>query len=54
MKSQKWVPGVVLIILLGFLNPVHAEVIGKDVKITDLGHSAFKIVSQNWFIPIFQ
>lgn len=28
-----------------FLSTVHAQVIGKDVKITYLGHSAFKIVS---------
>lgn len=46
MKSQKWVLGVILIMLLGFLNPLHAQVIGKDVKITYLGHAAFKIVSQ--------
>jgi hypothetical protein len=45
MKSQKCVLGVVLIMLLVFSNPLNAEVIGKDVKITHLGHSAFKIVS---------
>ena len=45
MKSQKCVLGVVLIMLLVFSNSLNAEVIGRDVKITYLGHSAFKIVS---------
>ena len=36
---------VIPILLLVFSIPLHAEEIGKGVKVTYLGHSAFKIVS---------
>jgi len=35
----------IVILLLAFSIPLHAEEIGRGVKITFLGHSAFKIVS---------
>ncbi len=38
---------VSLSLFLAFSNPLHAQEIGRGVKVTYLGHSAFKIVSPN-------
>jgi len=42
LKSALW---LILILLLLFSIPLHADEIGKGMKVTYLGHSAFKIVS---------
>ena len=45
MKKAKSFLWVVLILVLVFSMPIYAAEIGRDVKITYLGHSAFKLVS---------
>lgn len=45
MKKAKSLPWLVLIWVLVFSLPISAAEIGRDVKITYLGHSAFKAVS---------
>lgn len=45
MKSLNFVLGVLLVVLVVFLHPLGAEEIGRGVKVTYLGHSAFQIVS---------
>lgn len=44
-QNMKFFLLIVSILLLVSLIPLHAEEIGKGVKITFLGHSGFKIVS---------
>lgn len=45
MKKLSSMLYVILMLLLLFSIPLHAEEIGKGVKVTYLGHAAFKIVS---------
>ena len=45
MRKFNLILYVIPILLLVFAIPLHAEEIGKDVKVTYLGHAAFKIVS---------
>jgi L-ascorbate metabolism protein UlaG (beta-lactamase superfamily) len=45
MKSLKSVLYVVPILLMVFSISLHAEEMGRDVKVTYLGHSAFKVLS---------
>ena len=45
MKNVKLILWLVLILSLIFSVPLYANEISKGVKITFLGHSAFKIVS---------
>ncbi len=45
MKILKGVLGLTVILILTFCLPLYAAEIGKDVKITYLGHAAFKFVS---------
>lgn len=45
MKKLVLILFVSLSLFLVFSNPLHADEIGKGVKITYLGHAAFKIVS---------
>ncbi len=45
MKNLKSVLYVIPILLLVFSISLHAEEIGRDVKVTYLGHAAFKIIS---------
>jgi len=45
MRHFRSILFVVAILLLLFSIPLHAEEIGKGVKVTYLGHAAFKIVS---------
>jgi len=45
MRKFNLILYVIPILLLVFSIPLHAEEIGKEVKVTFLGHSAFKIVS---------
>jgi len=45
MKNVKCILGLAVILILTFSIPLHASEIGKDVKVTYLGHAAFKLVS---------
>ena len=45
MKKKNFLLWSVLISVLIFCIPLYASEIGKDVKVTYLGHSAFKFVS---------
>jgi len=45
MKNLKSVLYVIPILFILFSISLHAEEIGRDVKVTYLGHSAFKIIS---------
>lgn len=45
MKNRKILPLLVVVLLLIFSIPLYASEIGRDVKVTYLGHAAFKLVS---------
>lgn len=45
MKRFKMIFGLVFVIVLAVSIPMYASEIGKDVKVTYLGHAAFKLVS---------
>lgn len=45
MKNRKVLPLLVVVLLLIFSIPLYASEIGRDVKVTYLGHAAFKLVS---------
>ena len=45
MKKRKFFLWLVPLLLLILCIPLYADEIGKDVKVTYLGHSAFKLVS---------
>lgn len=45
MKNRKVLPLLVIVLLLIFSIPLYASEIGRDVKVTYLGHTTFKLVS---------
>lgn len=45
MRKFSTIPFVIAVLLFGFSIPLHASEIGKEVKVTYLGHAAFKMVS---------
>ena len=45
MKYAKSILGLAIILILAVSIPLHASEIGKNVKVTYLGHAAFKIIS---------
>ena len=45
MNSIKSILGLAVILILTVSVPLYASEIGKDVKVTYLGHAAFKIIS---------
>lgn len=45
MKKSVCISGMVFVLIVAFCIPLYAFEIGRDVKVTFLGHAAFKIVS---------